>query len=75
MLLVFGGILEVTRELNDMWLFDFKNKRWITFFEEAASPFGIQKKSFGSPEGSPTSKFGGNRRSESFKIDFSRPQT
>lgn len=22
-LLVFGGILEVTRELNDMWLFNF----------------------------------------------------
>jgi len=34
MMLVFGGIYEVTKELDDMFLFDFRNKRWILFFEE-----------------------------------------
>jgi hypothetical protein len=34
MMLVFGGMFEVTKELDDMHLFDFRNKRWITFFEE-----------------------------------------
>ena len=38
MMLVFGGIYEVTKELNDLYIYDFRNKRWITFFEEACSP-------------------------------------
>ena len=37
-MIVFGGIHEVTKELDDMVLFDFVNKRWIQFFEEGASP-------------------------------------
>jgi len=28
----------VTKELDDMLLYDFKNKRWIQFFEELVSP-------------------------------------
>ncbi len=31
---VFGGIHEVTQEMNDLVLFDIKNIRWLTFFEE-----------------------------------------
>lgn len=38
MMLIIGGIFEVTRELDDMLLFDFRNRRWITFFEELNSP-------------------------------------
>jgi hypothetical protein len=38
MMLIFGGIYEVTKELDDMYLFDFRNKRWILFFEEIQSP-------------------------------------
>jgi len=38
MMLIIGGIYEVTRELDDMLLFDFRNRRWITFFEELNSP-------------------------------------
>lgn len=34
MMIVFGGIHEVTKELDDMFLFDFRNRRWILFFEE-----------------------------------------
>jgi len=37
-LIIFGGIHEVTKELNDMHLYDIKNKRWINFFEELNSP-------------------------------------
>lgn len=75
MMLIFGGMYEVTKELDDMMLFDFRNKRWITFFEEMSSPVKY-KKSQGSPDGSPTSKYSGplNKRNESFKFD-SRPIT
>lgn len=31
---IFGGIYEVTKELNDFHLFDTKNNRWITLFAE-----------------------------------------
>jgi len=37
-MVVFGGIFEITQELNDMHFYDLKRQRWITFFEEAASP-------------------------------------
>jgi hypothetical protein len=37
-MLVFGGIHEVTKELDDMHIFDFKNRRWIMLFEEISSP-------------------------------------
>lgn len=59
MMLIFGGIFEVTKELDDMILFDFRNKRWIQFFEENSSPvkFKVQQ---ASPEGSPSSKFSGS---------------
>ena len=29
---VFGGIFEVTKELNDLHLFDIENNRWICLF-------------------------------------------
>lgn len=35
---MYGGIHEVTKELDDMIVFDFKNTRWIQFFEELISP-------------------------------------
>jgi hypothetical protein len=38
MMVVFGGIYEVTKELDDLIVFDIKNKRWIVFFEEMVSP-------------------------------------
>lgn len=60
MMIVFGGIYEVTRELDDMHLFDFRNKRWIEFFEEASSPVKIKQSL--SPEGSPSSKFSAARK-------------
>jgi hypothetical protein len=37
-MLVFGGIHEVTQELDDLVIFDFKNKRWINLFEVQISP-------------------------------------
>lgn len=37
-MLVFGGIFEITKELNDLHVFDFKKNKWITMFEETHSP-------------------------------------
>ena len=37
-MMIFGGILEVTKELDDMHTFDFKSKRWVSLFEETHSP-------------------------------------
>ena len=33
-MVIFGGIFEITKELNDMPLFDLKNRRWVHLFEE-----------------------------------------
>jgi Galactose oxidase, central domain len=37
-LLIFGGIYEITKELNDLHMFDLTKKKWITVFEESNSP-------------------------------------
>ena len=37
-MVIFGGIFEITKELNDMHIFDFTKKRWVTLFEETSSP-------------------------------------
>ncbi len=34
MMMVFGGIYEVTKELNDLQAFEFKTRRWVPIFEE-----------------------------------------
>lgn len=43
MMVVFGGIHEITKELDDMIMYDFRNKRWIVFFEEMMSPVKNKK--------------------------------
>ena len=42
-IVIFGGIYEITRELNDLHIFDIKNNRWILLFAErpAESPMII----------------------------------
>ena len=37
-MVIFGGIFEITKELNDFHLYDFRKNRWITLFEETYSP-------------------------------------
>jgi hypothetical protein len=37
-MIIYGGILEVTKELNDMHIFDFKKEQWVTLFQELNSP-------------------------------------
>ena len=39
---IFGGIFDVTQELNDMHIYDLKHNRWISFFDELMSP--VKKK-------------------------------
>jgi hypothetical protein len=33
-MLIFGGIFDVTKELNDLMAFDFSKRQWVTLFEE-----------------------------------------
>ena len=35
---IFGGIFEVTKELNDLQLYDIANNRWICLFSETNEP-------------------------------------
>ena len=37
-LVIFGGIWDVTKELNDMHLYKFSDNTWITLIEPANSP-------------------------------------
>ena len=37
-MIIYGGILEVTKELNDMHVFNLQSERWICLFEELNSP-------------------------------------
>ena len=60
-MVVFGGIFEVTKELNDMLIFDFAAKKWSVLFEEIAhSPIKGSNLNVSSPDSSPlhTTKFG-----------------
>ena len=43
MMIILGGIYDVTKELDDLYLYDIKNKRWILVFEEASSPIKLKK--------------------------------
>ena len=54
-MVVFGGIYEVTKELNDMIIYNIKTKKWVTLFEEQSSPIKT-KNTFISPDISPESK-------------------
>ena len=45
-MLIFGGFYDITKELNDMYLFDFENEEWVQLFQDDA---GV-KKTIGSPK-------------------------
>ena len=70
---LFGGIFEITKELNDFHLYDFQRNKWVTLYEETYSPkkgatndYFLQGSSPGSPYVSP--KRGPSpKRNSSFK--------
>ena len=37
-MIIFAGIYEITKELNDMAYFDLRSQRWSVMYEEAQSP-------------------------------------
>ena len=37
-MVIFGGFYDLTKELNDLYLFDFVTERWIPIFLEENSP-------------------------------------
>lgn len=41
MMFMFGGIYEITKELNDVWAFSLKSKKWILIFDEPNSPMKL----------------------------------
>jgi len=53
-MIIYGGIFEVTKELNDMHIFDLRNEKWICLFEEINSPKKLRDES-----NSPTKSHGG----------------
>ena len=60
-MIIYGGIFEVTKELNDMHLFDLEQDKWICLFEEINSPKKFRDndsptKSHGLGHSSPTLK-------------------
>ena len=54
-MIVYGGIFEVTKELNDMHVFDLKNEQWVVLFEELNSP---NQKAAGSNSGASPNSVG-----------------
>jgi len=40
-MVIFGGIHEVTKELDDMYLYDFRNSKWYQLYDEISN---IEKK-------------------------------
>lgn len=43
LILIFGGIFEVTRELNDVYGFSLSQKRWVPLSEDHNSPLKLKK--------------------------------
>ena len=41
-MILFGGIYEITKELNDLHIFDFSKNTWVTLFEESNSPLKLR---------------------------------
>lgn len=37
-MVIFGGLFELTKELNDLYVFDLKNHQWIKIFDDADCP-------------------------------------
>jgi hypothetical protein len=37
-MIIYGGIFDICKELNDMYIFDMSAERWLCFFEELHSP-------------------------------------
>lgn len=50
-MVVFGGYFEVTKELNDLFLFDFVQQKWIQIFREVNSPVSPHKLIAGTSSG------------------------
>jgi len=38
-MVIFGGLFELTKELNDLYAFDLKNFQWVKVFDESESPY------------------------------------
>jgi hypothetical protein len=50
-MVIFGGYYEVTKELNDLFLFDFVDEKWIQIFMEVNSPISPLKLAAGTSSG------------------------
>lgn len=48
-MIIYGGIYEVTKELNDMFVFDLRKEKWVCLFEELNSPKRMTEAGANSP--------------------------
>mmetsp|Transcript_29024 Transcript_29024/g.21599 ORF Transcript_29024/g.21599 Transcript_29024/m.21599 type:complete len:116 (+) Transcript_29024:881-1228(+) len=55
-MVMFGGIFEITKELNDFMLYDIAENKWITLFEESVSPKKLPREYHMMDDGSPGEK-------------------
>ena len=44
-ILIFGGIFEITRELNDCYIFNLSNKRWLCLFNNSGQKVEVKSAS------------------------------
>ena len=68
-IVVFGGIHEITRELNDMYAYDIKANKWLKIFDEKAATTPMIL-----PQSSPT-KTGGLTATYTQQSPYSRKAT
>ena len=59
-MIIYGGIFFVTRELNDMHVFDMKKERWLCLFEQLNSPAKSSMQPPGSGLRKAVTKIGGH---------------
>lgn len=46
---MFGGIIEVTKEINDMYAYDFKQRKWKILYKELHPNDGKDRRSSSLP--------------------------
>ena len=46
-MIIFGGIHEITKELNDLLIFDFNNNKWLKLFDNEILSPAVNNNNFG----------------------------
>jgi Kelch motif len=75
-LIVFGGIHEVTKELDDVQVFNLRNKKWVVLFEEVMhSPNRHRYGSILSASNQNSGRYGGFSNSNNSPTNMKKKQS